>query len=199
MPKYIDAEDMEDGQICIGGKWVCRSSAWGICFKNGSWIYFSTDDERGYISGIKQLGSEEEVCDYVYGYMKNKIHAQNDGYTQKDMASRYMMNKYGYTKEKAAQTAEMIMKHEDIFAEMFNNMRLNQFRGNLINIEGYTAEELVNNDGFTEVAAYRFLVELRENHEEAERLLRNKTIQIRITVEGQHEGRRNKKRVGRRD
>lgn len=161
MPKYIDAEDIEGGQICIDGRWVCRPSVWGICFKNGSWIYFSTDDERGYISGIKQFCSEEEVCDYVYGYMKNKIHAQNDGYTQKDMASRYMMNKYSYTKEKAVRTAEMIMKHEDIFAEMFNYMRLGRFRGNLINIEGYTAEELVKNEGFTEVAAYRFLVELR--------------------------------------
>lgn len=84
-----------------------------------------------------------------------------------------MINKYGYTKEKAVQTSEMIMKHGDIFAEMFNYMRLGRFRGNLINIEGYTAEELVNNEGFTEVAAYRFLVELKENPEEAERLLRN--------------------------
>ncbi|MBD5135758.1 MAG: hypothetical protein HDT39_07335 [Lachnospiraceae bacterium] len=56
---------------------------------------------------------------------------------------------------------------------MFNYMRLGQFRRNLINIVGYMAEELVKNEGFTEVAAYRFLMELRENHEGAERLLRN--------------------------
>ena len=177
LPRFIDVEDISDSRVCIDGTWTTETSAWGICWKDGEWVYFETDNERGYICGITRYATEEEACENTYKYLSNAIKAEQEGYSHRDMAVRYLMNKNGYEKELAVRTVDTVIKHEDIFEEMFNYMRLNQFRGNLINIEGYTAEELVNNDGFTEVAAYRFLVELKENPEEAEKLLRNGTIE----------------------
>lgn len=169
--EYMDVEDIKNGQLCINKKWMYIPSVWGICYKNGSWIYFSTDSERGYISGIKEFNSEEEVCDYVYNFIKHKINAKKDGYSHEEMASRYMVKKYGYSEDKALRTIEKIAVHKDIFEEMFNYMRRNKFIGECIEVEGFTVQKLVGDEKFTVIAAYRFLSELRENPDEAKKLL----------------------------
>ena len=171
IPEYINVEDIGNGQLCIDKKWQCIPSVWGICRKNGLWIYFNTDSERGYISGMKEFNSEEELCDYVYSFMSNKINAWKNGYSHEEMTSRYIVKKFGYSEDKAIRTVGKIAVHKDIFEEMFNYMRRNKFVGECIEVEGVTAQELVRDEGFTVVAAYRFLSELRENPNEAKELL----------------------------
>lgn len=177
--QYVDVEDISDSQICIDGKWLNMPSVWGICWKDGEWVYFETDEERGYISGIKTYATEEEACEGTYRYLVNRIGAEQDGYTDKDFAIRYVQNEFGYSKEEAKATVKEIMKQKDIFEEFCNYMVYNEYcndEGETVEVEGYNAEYLVENEGFTSVAAYRFLVELRENNDEAEKALRNGTV-----------------------
>lgn len=176
--QFVDVEDISDSQLCIDGKWRNMPSAWGICWKDGEWVYFETDEERGYISGIKTYETEEEACEDTYRHMINLIGAELDGYTDKDFALRYVQNEYGYPQEEAEETVEKLMEQEDIFGEFCNYMTEDEYcneDGETVEVAGYNAEYLVEREGFTPVAAYRFLVELRENKEEAEKALRSGT------------------------
>lgn len=173
LPRYIDVEDISDSRLCIDGTWTTETSAWGICWKDGEWVYFETDDERGYICGITRYETEEEACDDTYKYLSNAIKAGQEGYSHRDMAARYMMKKNGYEKKVAVQTVDKVIKHEDIFEEMFNYMRISEYgiRGKELHESGYSARKLVEEEGFSPVAAYRFLAELRDNRDEAEKAL----------------------------
>lgn len=179
LPRFIDVEDISENRVCIDGIWTTEVSAWGICWKDGEWVYFETDDERGYICGIERYQTEEEACNDTYKYLKNKIKAEQDGYSHRDMAVRYMMNKNQYTNDYAVKTTDTVIKYEDIFEEMFNYMRISEYgiKGKEpLEVNGYNAESLVEKEGFTPVAAYRFLAELRENKDMAENALKNGTI-----------------------
>lgn len=173
--RFIDVEDISDSRVCIDGTWTTETSAWGICWKDGKWVYFETDSERGYICGIERYETEEEACNDTYKYLSNAIKAEQEGYSHRDMAVRYLMNKNGYEKEVAVWTVDTVIKHEDIFEEMFNYMRISEYgiRGKELNEGGYSARQLVEEEGFSPVAAYRFLAELRDNKDEAEKALRN--------------------------
>ncbi|MDE6253220.1 MAG: hypothetical protein K2M78_11430 [Lachnospiraceae bacterium] len=177
--QYVDVEDISDRRICIDGKWLNMPSVWGICWKDGEWVYFETDEERGYISGIKAYATEEEACEGTYRYLVNRIGAEQDGYTDKDFAIRYVQNEFGYSKEEAKAAVKEIMKQKDIFEEFCNYMVHDEYcndEGETVEAAGYGAERLVEKEGFTSVAAYRFLVQLRENKDEAEKALRNGTV-----------------------
>ena len=176
--RYIDVEDISDSRLCVDGTWTTEVSVWGICWKDGEWVYFETDEERGYISGIQRYETEEEACEDTYKYLFNLIKAEQDGYSDKDFAIRYVQNEYGYSQEEAEETVEEIMEQEDIFEEFCNYMTEDEYcneDGETVEAAGYNAEYLVEKEGFTPVAAYRFLVELRENKDEAEKVLKSGT------------------------
>ncbi len=169
LPRYIDVQDIDESRVCINGKWTTDISVWGICRKDGKWIYFETDNERGYISGIEKYETEEEACEDTYEYLIDAIRAEQDGYSDRDMSIRYMMNRNGYTEEKAVRTTDIVIEQEDIFEEMFNYMRISRYGMNgkeTIQVLGYTAENLVKEKGFSPIAAYRFLAELRKKPDE---------------------------------
>lgn len=177
--QYVDVEDISDNQICVNDKWINMPSVWGICWKGGKWVYFETDEERGYISGIRKYETEEEACEGTYRYLINRIGAEEDGYTDEDFARRYVQNEYGYSQEEAEDIVEELMKQEDIFEEFCNFMTEDEYcneEGETVEVEGYEAEQLVEKEGFTPIAAYRFLVELRENKDEAEKALSSGTV-----------------------
>lgn len=177
--QYIDVEDISDSQLCIDGTWRNMPSAWGICWKDGKWVYFETDSERGYISGIRKYETEEEACEDTYKYLSNLIKAEQDGYSDEDFAVRYVQNEYGYPREEAEEIVEEIMEQEDIFEEFYNYLTEDEYcneDGEMVEVSGYNAQRLVEKEGFTPVAAYRFLAHIRENKDEAEKALRNGTV-----------------------
>lgn len=176
IPKYIDVEDISDSRVCINGNWTTEISAWGICWKDGEWVYFETDNERGYISGIQNYKTEEEACEDTYEYLSNLIKAEQEGYSDKDFAIRYVQKEYGYSQEKAEKAVEEIMEQEDVFGEFYNYLLEDEYcneDGEIVKVANYSAKYLVEKEEFTPVAAYRFLVKLRENKEEAENALRS--------------------------
>lgn len=177
IPGYVQVEDISDSQVCIDGKWRNVPSSWGICWKDGKWVYFETDNERGYICGIKKCMTEEEVCEYAYEDLKCRAEAEEENEPE-DIACRYIQEEYGYTEEDAEEMVQKIQEDKEVFEEFYNYL----FSGEYCNSEwdsveaaGYSARRLVEKEGFTPVAAYRFLVELRENKEEAEEALRSGT------------------------
>ena len=179
LPKYIDVEDINDSRLCVDGIWTTEISVWGICWKDGEWIYFETDNERGYISGIERYATEEEACKDTFEYMLDMIKGEQDGYTDEDFAMRYIQNEYGYSEEESEETVKKIMKQEDIFEEFSNYLVEDEFcneDGKTVEVGSYSAKKLVEEEDFTPVAAYRFLVELRENREKAEKALRDGTV-----------------------
>lgn len=177
--KYIDVEDISDSRLCVDGTWTTLVSVWGICWKDGKWVYFETDEERGYISGIQIYDTEEEACDDTYKYLVNLIKAEQDGYSDKDFAIRYVQNEYEYSQKESEETVEEIMEQEDVFKEFYNYLVEDEYcndEGETIVVSGYSAQRLVEKEGFTPVAAYRFLGKLRENKDEAEKALRSGTV-----------------------
>lgn len=107
--QYIDVEDISDNQLCIDGTWGNWPSAWGICRKDGKWVYFETDDERGYICGRKMFMTEKEACEYAYEDLSIAIKAE-----QAEHAIRYFQNEYGYSRKKAVEVVSEIEKQEDM-------------------------------------------------------------------------------------
>lgn len=178
IPGYIQVEDISDSQVCIDGKWSNVPSSWGICWKDGKWVYFETDNERGYICGIKKCMTEEEVCEYAYEDLKCRAEAEAENEPE-DIACRYIQKEYGYTKEDAEEMVQKIQEDKEVFEEFYNYL----FSGEYCNSEwdtleaaGYSARRLVEREGFAPVAAYRFLVELRKNKDEAEKALKNGAV-----------------------
>ena len=49
LPTFIDVEGIMESQLIIDGVARNRPCAWGIVEQDGKWIFFFTDDERGYI------------------------------------------------------------------------------------------------------------------------------------------------------
>lgn len=103
--EYIDVEDISDSQLCIDGTWSNRTSAWGICRKDGKWVYFETDDERGYICGRKVFMTEKEACEYAYKDLSIAIEAE-----QAERAIRYIQNVYGYSRERAVEIVDIVIQ-----------------------------------------------------------------------------------------
>lgn len=164
-PDFIDVEDVGESQLCIHGKWMCMPSVCGVCFSNGYWVYFTTDSERGYVSGIKKFDNEEELCDYVYTDIIGTIAAEED-----EIAIKYMMKNYNYTRVKAVKTVNKIEVYRDLFDEMFYYMENDEFPDSCIEVEGITAQKLIDDKDLSIPVAYSFLVELRENPDKAKKL-----------------------------
>lgn len=182
LPQYIDVQDINDSRIFINGKWTTQIAAWGICPKDDKWIYFQTDEERGYICGIQKYDTESEACEGVLDILLTSMKSKQSGNSQRDNAVRYIVNTSSHSKEESEDIVDSIEEHEDIFEEMYNYMRYKEYgvRGKkVVGVEGFTAEKLVKEEGFTPTAAYRFLVKLSENAEKAKKELEEGTAEMK--------------------
>ena len=175
LPKYILVSDVSDSQVLIGDEWKNVIDSWGILYKDNTYIYFETDSERGYLSYIKKFDNEQSVCEYAYGTLKVKGNTSVAS-NPLDMAIKYIENKYGYSNNRAKKMAEQIFRHDEIFEEFFNYIRIGKMRKKdrtQVTICDYTAEKLFNEYDLSPLGAYNFLVYLKEEPERALEDLRN--------------------------
>lgn len=79
LPTYIEVSDVLNdvfgSRIMINNEWQNRVYSWGICKKDKKYIYFETDDERGYILNLKYFDTEEEAVKYAYNVLILKNNA----------------------------------------------------------------------------------------------------------------------------
>lgn len=73
---FVDAQDINYSTICLDGNWTTYPGVWGLCEKDGEWIFFQTDDERGYICGIRRYDTLEEAVKEIYENYKIHIKAR---------------------------------------------------------------------------------------------------------------------------
>lgn len=168
-PRYIEVDDISDSQVLTHDRWHNVLRSWGILFKGDCYIYFETDDERGYLSGIKKFADEQSACEYAYKIMcrENQICMEN---SPVDMATRFIENKYGYSHDRARKMAEQIFKHKNIFEEFSKYMFVGKMRkmdGTQVAVCGYTAEKLFNEYNLSPLGAYNYLVYLAEEPQQA--------------------------------
>ena len=169
MPKYIEALDISDSQVLQGTKWGTVLYSWGICRKEGQFIYFETDNERGYVSNKRVFQDENSATEYALSTLKIINDALNES-TPSDIAIRYIVNSYNYSQTRAKKMVEQIAGYSDIFEEFLNYIRIGKFRKKdrtQTQIEGFTAERLCKEYDLSPLGAYNFLVYLREEPQNA--------------------------------
>ena len=169
LPRYIEIEDISDSQVLVDGKWGNEVHSWGILFKNNRYIYFETDDERGYLSYIKEFDNEQSACEHAYKIMLMEHQASMEN-SPLDMAIRFIENKYGYSNDRARKMAEQISKHKSIFEEFLNYVYIGKMRKKdrtHVVVCGYTAEKLSNEYNLSPLGAYNYLVYLAEEPQQA--------------------------------
>lgn len=69
LQKYVEVSDISCYQIMINNKWQNSVYRWGICKKDKKYIYFETDDERGYVFNLKYFNTEEDAVQYAYNVL----------------------------------------------------------------------------------------------------------------------------------
>lgn len=70
--QFIDAQNITN-RVNVNGNWSTYVSSWGLLEKDRKWVYFETDDERGYVCGIEEYKTLEEAIEDVYRYLRRKI------------------------------------------------------------------------------------------------------------------------------
>lgn len=169
LPRYIEIEDISRSQVLVDGEWGNEVYFWGILFKNNSYIYFETDDERGYLSYIKEFDNEQSACEYAYNHMLMEQKARMPRLPL-DRAVRFIENEYGYSNDRARRMAEQIFKHKNIFEEFLNYVRVGKMRKKdrtHVVVCGYTAEKLSNEYNLSPLGAYNYLIYLAEEPQQA--------------------------------
>jgi hypothetical protein len=169
LPTYITVSDISESQVKIDGIWQNVLYAWGILQKDNHYIYFKTDNERGYLSFTKCFDDENSVCEYVVSSFKIKNDASFES-TPLDMAVRYIEKKYGYSTKRAQKMVEQLSRHHDVFEEFQNYMHVGKFRKKdwtKVEVEGYTAEKLNAEYNLSPLGAYNYLVYLIEDPQNA--------------------------------
>lgn len=137
--------------------------------KEDKFVYFETDNERGYVSNSRSFSDEESAMQYAYDVLKI-INGSLNSSSLKDMAVRYIVNNYKYSEKRAEKMVMQMASHIDIFEEFSNYMRIGKFRKkdrSQTQIEGYTAERLCNEFNLSPLWAYNYLVYLREDSKNA--------------------------------
>lgn len=166
MPKYIEVEDVNRMQVKIDGNWCNSVYSWGIVFVSDKWIYFETDDDRGYISDLKRSTNEQEVCEYAKISLQIKLLACN-GSSKFDMAARYIQRNYDYSESRAKKMIDNLCLNKDIFEEFFSYLCLGKFKKDGISVCDFSAEKLFNEYNLSVLGAYNYLIYLQEEQEEA--------------------------------
>lgn len=176
LPGIFEAEDYKESQLKINGIWTNYLYGCGVIQKNDRYIYLETDQERGYISVVKEFESNELLEQYICNRFSIIANASRDSISKEEMAVRFVQQKYNYSEKQSRRMVAQIAKHREIFEEFFNYIRVSKLckkDGSQVSIGGYTAEKLMNENNLTTLGAYNYLVYLLEEPEEALKDLKN--------------------------
>ena len=77
VPKFIEVEDITESQVIIAGEPQNSPCDWGIVEKEGKWIFFECDWERGYICYSEVFNSVEEACCFAKDYFEPRLTMYN--------------------------------------------------------------------------------------------------------------------------
>lgn len=117
LPQIVIADDYNESQLFVDGKWLNVLYGCGIIEKNGSTVYFETDQERGYISVIKEFDDQGLLEQYINNRFLIIANASREINTREEMAIRFVQQKYNYSEKQAKRMVAQIAKHKDIFEE----------------------------------------------------------------------------------
>ena len=67
---FIVASDISDKQVKINGEFQNALYSWGIIRKKNRFIFFITDDEKGYLIYTQTFDDINKACEYVYKNMQ---------------------------------------------------------------------------------------------------------------------------------
>lgn len=65
LPGIFEAEDYNESQLKINGIWTNYLYGCGVIRKNDRYVYLETDQERGYISVVKEFENKESLEQYI--------------------------------------------------------------------------------------------------------------------------------------
>ena len=186
LPAYMTAEDLNENLVKIRGEWCAIPDIWGVIKKDGKYIYFRTDDEKGYIWDREEREDEDSLVEYIKQRFDIKLAVAAEGpVTEEDMMCRFLVEDYGYEEKDAIDIVNRLHTQEDIYDEFLDFQRYREFsvlgyigetyksmEAELCTVvEGYTAEKLVKKYDYTEPEAALMMIELRENPKEAKKKL----------------------------
>ena len=169
MPTYTEATDANNSQLFIDGEWKNTVYSWTLLCVDGIWKYAETDSERGYVLDFKIFNSEEDAVEYAKSILQKKYSAIGRNST-KEMLSRYVQQKFGYSEKRAKIMVDQMAIHQDVFEEFFNYARIGKFckkDKTQTQLYGYTAEILNKEFNLSPLGAYNYLVYLIEDPEHA--------------------------------
>ena len=165
LPTYITVTDISEKQVKIDGIWRNIFYSWGILQKDNQYIYFETDDDKGYLLYTKSFDDENSVCEYAVEALKIINDASFES-TPLNKAVRYIEQRYGYSTKRAQKMAEQLSRHPEVFEEFLNCMRIGKFckkDRTKVEVDGYTAEKLNAEYNLSPLGAYNYLVYLIED------------------------------------
>ena len=167
LPVYTEAEDINDGMLLIDGKWINKPYAWGIVEHEKQWIFFLTDEERGFVLAAKSFNNESEACDYAANRLLIKAKSLQE-WTLGERLVYFIRKEFNYTEENAIKAVIYLLSEPDIFDEFFRYVRNDRFTpDNQIEELGYTAEKIHMSYGASLLESYILLAYLRKDPEKA--------------------------------
>ena len=167
LPFYVEVEDIHDGMLLIDNKWMNYQYAWGIIDHEGKWIFFLTDEERGYVTAAYSFNTEAEACEYAAERLLIKAKSLT-GTNPTEELVRSIQQRFNYTEEYAAKAVFYLLETPDIFDEFYMYIQNESFSSeNAIRESGYTAKEICKSFNATPLEAYIYLAYLRKDPETA--------------------------------
>lgn len=170
LPGIFEAEDYNESQLKINGIWTNYLYGCGVIRKNDRYVYLETDQERGYISVVKEFENKESLEQYICNRFTIIANASRDSNSKEEMAVRFVQQKYKYSEKQSRRMVAQIAKHKEIFEEFFNYARVGRFckkDKSQTQVHGYTAEFLSKEYNLSPLGAYNYLVYLIEDPERA--------------------------------
>ena len=170
LPDIFEAEDYNESQLKINGIWTNYLYGCGVIQKNDRYVYLETDQERGYVSVVKEFENKKSLEQYVCNRFTIIANASRDSNSKEEMAVRFVQQKYKYSEKQSRRMVAQIAKHKEIFEEFFNYARVGRFckkDKSQTQVHGYTAEFLSKEYNLSPLGAYNYLVYLIEDPERA--------------------------------
>lgn len=127
LPGIFEAEDYNESQLKINGIWTNYLYGCGVIRKNDRYVYLETDQERGYISVVKEFENKESLEQYICNRFTIIANASRDSNSKEEMAVRFVQQKYKYSEKQSRRMVAQIAKHKEIFEEFFNYARVGRF------------------------------------------------------------------------
>ena len=143
--------------------------------KDGIWIVFVTDSERGIELTTYTCSSKEESLNRVFemserNYYINLSESVIKNFREKEpIILAYLMQEYNYSEEKANEELDYLKQNKFIAFEFAYYIEHREFIPNKYATEysGYTAEKLNERADLTLVGAFNYLIYLPKNPVEA--------------------------------